>query len=637
MNSSIFPKPRNITTGSDSYLKKGFQLEYGKEEEDVLKEDLRLIQNQWTSSFGDSGEYRIKLQYSSQIKSQDYELRLQNVGGELLFSDTLGLHYGIMTLKQIWDQSGDTLSEIVIQDGPDVKDRGVLVDISRDKIPTLETMFQIIDILSSLRFNQLQLYNQGYVYEFEQYKYMYPNETPYTKSDIEKINSYCKEKFIDFVPNMNCFGHMDMWLKQPQLKELAECPDGYNFQNMYQRGAGTIDPYDEKAFAFITELVDEFGTNFNSGMFNVNIDEPFELGLGKSKAIADEKGVARVYLDYVKKLNGYIQGKGKTMQMWGDVVFNHPEIIEDLPKDVILLDWIYEGDATFEKHGELMKKHGFSYYLCPGTSSWCTYTGRSDNMNKNIRDAVRTAVKYDATGVLLTDWGDLGHLNYLPVSYNGYAFGGAVTWREDTDEEEILNYVNKVIYQTEEPFSQLIYKLGNYYQQEDYRLFNTTLSFAVMAEKYIFNDHKEFLDKMEIMRRLTTGIAHENNIPFTGCVDNFDMYKVIRYVDELQRELKHVEIGCEDAELIKDEFANNIRMIKHGARLYHIMRDVYPNDIEKTEELFAEMAKDIDLIIKEHYRLWTARNRKGGFSRSSAQMYHLYGLYKKGLKQTNTN
>jgi hypothetical protein len=36
-------------------------------------------------------------------------------------------------------------------------DRGVMLDISRDKVYTMETMKTLVDLLSSLKFNELQL------------------------------------------------------------------------------------------------------------------------------------------------------------------------------------------------------------------------------------------------------------------------------------------------------------------------------------------------------------------------------------------------------------------------------------------------------------------------------------------------
>ena len=58
-------------------------------------------------------------------------------------------------------------------------------------------------------------------------------------------------------------------------------------------------------------------------------------------------------------------------------------------------------------------------------------------MEKNIRSAAKTAARYGAEGVLLTDWGDFGHLQPMSVSWPPIVLNGMLMWdsREPSDEE----------------------------------------------------------------------------------------------------------------------------------------------------------------------------------------------------------
>ena len=80
----------------------------------------------------------------------------------------MGLNYGIVTFKQIFDlycgtQSPLQLPYIIIQDYPDFYHRGVMLDVSRDKVPTMETLYDLIDLLSKWKINQVfwPLYDQN--------------------------------------------------------------------------------------------------------------------------------------------------------------------------------------------------------------------------------------------------------------------------------------------------------------------------------------------------------------------------------------------------------------------------------------------------------------------------------------------
>ena len=68
------------------------------------------------------------------------------------------------------------------------------------------------------------------------------------------------------------------------------------------------------------------------------------------------------------------------------------------------------------------------FYVCPGTSTWCSLAGRTDNALGNLLNAAENGIKHGAIGYLNTDWGDRGHWQAPPVSYLGFAAGAAFSW-----------------------------------------------------------------------------------------------------------------------------------------------------------------------------------------------------------------
>ncbi len=75
---------------------------------------------------------------------------------------------------------------------------------------------------------------------------------------------------------------------------------------------------------------------------------------------------------------------------------------------------------------------GLEFHVCPGTSSWNSITGRTENAINNLRNAGVQGLAAGATGFLNTDWGDNGHLHYLPVSYLGFLYGACSSWNADS-------------------------------------------------------------------------------------------------------------------------------------------------------------------------------------------------------------
>ena len=116
------------------------------------------------------------------------------------------------------------------------------------------------------------------------------------------------------------------------------------------------------------------------------------------------------------------------MIIWGDMFSGRAELVAQLPPGVTVCEWGYDAGHPFEARAATFEECGTPFWVAPGTSSWLTLLGRITNMRANCAEAVDAAVGHGGTGMLNTDWGDQGHLQYLPVSDPGFAYGAAVAW-----------------------------------------------------------------------------------------------------------------------------------------------------------------------------------------------------------------
>ena len=105
-------------------------------------------------------------------------------------------------------------------------------------------------------------------------------------------------------------------------------------------------------------------------------------------------------------------------------ILKHPEFIPRLPKDLIALDWGYEGNHPFAQEAAAFAAAGLDFYVCPGTSAWRSLAGRVENMRENLEAAEKAGRMYGAKGYLLTDWGDEGHWQPLAASLPGIILAG---------------------------------------------------------------------------------------------------------------------------------------------------------------------------------------------------------------------
>ena len=84
------------------------------------------------------------------LPAQGYELRIDRSGVELAGGDEAGLFYGEATLAQLARLHAGALPVGLVRDHPDLPVRGVMLDVSRDKVPTMATVRAIVERLASL-------------------------------------------------------------------------------------------------------------------------------------------------------------------------------------------------------------------------------------------------------------------------------------------------------------------------------------------------------------------------------------------------------------------------------------------------------------------------------------------------------
>ena len=92
------------------------------------------------------------------LPAQGYRLRLTPTGPEITATDKAGAFYAQATLTQIGRQCRSELPDGVIEDWPDFPVRGLMLDVSRDKVPTMATLLALIDELAEWKINHLELY-----------------------------------------------------------------------------------------------------------------------------------------------------------------------------------------------------------------------------------------------------------------------------------------------------------------------------------------------------------------------------------------------------------------------------------------------------------------------------------------------
>ena len=94
-------------------------------------------------------------------------------------------------------------------------------DITREKVPTAETMRRVADIVSSLGYTQLQLYFKDN-FAYPGHEIVWKNRGYITPEEVKDFSGYCRSKNLELVPYQSGFGHLEPWMKFERYRKLGE-------------------------------------------------------------------------------------------------------------------------------------------------------------------------------------------------------------------------------------------------------------------------------------------------------------------------------------------------------------------------------------------------------------------------------
>ena len=427
-----------------------------------------------------------ELHSGARPRTEAYVMRIDFRGVSISCEAKEGLRAAVATLRQLLRQFGRRLPRLEIRDYPDFPRRGVMLDVSRGRVPKLETLLDLVDHLADFKVNEFQLYTEN-TFAYRNYEPVWHDWDALTGEDILRLDGHCRKLGIDLVPNQNSFGHLRYWLEYPPLRKLAETKEPYEGAGgTFLRYPATLAPNHPGTLPFLRELYDELLPHFTSRRFNVGCDETWDLGRGQSKRICEAKGKGRVYLEFLKQIHKEVTVRGRQMQFWGDIILYHPELIGELPDDAIALNWGYEANHPFGQEARNFARSKIPFYVCPGTSTWMTLVGRHDNAFANLRLAAEAGQRHGAAGYLNTDWGDGGHPQPLAVSWAPFVLGAALSWHTSPDkgrEEKLLAPVlsREVFRDSTGRMARAAIALGLAHREFGYRQPNVTPFGAVIA------------------------------------------------------------------------------------------------------------------------------------------------------------
>jgi hypothetical protein len=245
--------------------------------------------------------------------------------------------------------------------------------------------------------------------------------------------------------------------------------------------------------------------------------------------------------------------------------------------------------------------------LCPGTSSWTTVAGRWTNAVTNIASAASAAVANGGEGVMVTDWGDMGHVQHLVVSEPQFAWAAGCAWNPSAcDPADLPGVADAWVFRdTAGQLGDAMRSLGDLHTLVAPQLFNMSILTLPMYRPWTRFGHGP----------ATQGIT-------TAALDHCSAV-----IERALMQIGTATLDRDDAELVMAEAratATLMALLVDDGR----QRVALDGRLDAADaEVLAGFARRLEGIAAEHRRLWSLRNRPGGLDESLANFARLRSIY----------
>ncbi len=288
---------------------------------------------------------------------------------------------------------------------------GVMLDCSRNAVPTVANVKEHIDDMKKMGYDTLMLYTED-TFEVDNEPYFGYLRGRYTKEELKEIVAYGNENGIETIPCIQTLAHVGAIFHWPEYKPMKDIMD------IMLIG-------DDRTWVLLENIFKTLREVFTSNKIHIGMDEAHSVGLGK---YLDKNGYRDRFdtiLEHLEKVCEMCEKYGFEPMMWSDMFFRlacegdyygdiNPELAkkakEKMPKNIKLVYWDYY--SYDRKHyARMFRQHK---EICPdiifanGSWTWNGFVPGFDKAMSTLKPGMEEAANQGVRDVLVTTWGDDG-------------------------------------------------------------------------------------------------------------------------------------------------------------------------------------------------------------------------------------
>lgn len=307
--------------------------------------------------------------------------------------------------------------------------RGVMLDASRNAVPTVDFLEKALLRLAMLGINHFCLYTED-TFEVEGEPLIGYGRGAYAKDEIRRLVLFGEKIGVTLFPCFQTLGHFEQILKYQKYKELGD----------NNRVLNVAKP---ETYEFLAKIIENVTEPYNSDLTHLGMDEPWGLGRGRSLDFDNPVEPGERFAEHLAKVAEICREKKLQPIIWGDYILGHSgeKALSDkqaglMPKSVIVDYWDYfHRDEKF--HLDTIDQYralGYEPLVSPGTHGWHGYWCKHHVAERTITPFLSAVHEKGVKRALITMWGDDGHECVFDNSYAALALYAAWCREREPDD-----------------------------------------------------------------------------------------------------------------------------------------------------------------------------------------------------------
>lgn len=303
-----------------------------------------------------------------------------------------------------WMLLGDLLFGNGTPLAAEIPNRGVMLDASRNAVPTISYLKTLLVRLALCGLNRFCLYTED-TYKVESEPLFGYGRGGYSDAELRELDRFSALLGIELFPCIQTLGHFEQVLRYAAYGDFQDNPRVVNTQS-------------EAVYIWLEKLILSASSPFHSKRIHVGLDEPWGLGRGKALNFDDLKRPGTVFAAHATRINALCRKHGLEPMIWGDYPLGHSgetplsgSEVQQLPQDLKMVYWDYDSEDPdhYRRNIAAFRAMGYEPVCAPSAHNYNRFFPDWNRVEKTAGVFLDVAAECGIQEMLLTCWGDDGH------------------------------------------------------------------------------------------------------------------------------------------------------------------------------------------------------------------------------------